>query len=66
MKDESKTFQLYGRTAYEQPLTFLQEIVVSQSLEADAMAAVGSDGWVELVAVPTSALLHVTGNKQDE
>jgi hypothetical protein len=61
MKNSQDHFQIFGRTSYEQPLTFIKEIVVKQSVKEEALAAVGEDEWVELIAVPTEALLHVTG-----
>jgi len=65
MKNTQDHFQIYGRTRYEQPLTFIKEIVVKQSVTEEALAAVGDDDWVELIAVPTDALLHVTGKEDN-
>ena len=58
-------FQIYGRTSYEQPLTFLKEIVIEEpdtedTIKAQTMAAVNDETWIELIAVPTASLIHVT------
>ena len=58
MKNTQDRFQIYGRTRYEQPLIFIKEIVVKLSVKEETLAAVGADEWVELIAVPTDALLH--------
>ena len=68
---KSKQFQIYGRTEYETPLTFIKEITVRVSAMTDvsvtdeALAAVGDGDWIELIAVPSNALLHVTGAPTD-
>ncbi len=54
---------IFGRTQYDQPLTFIKEIVVKQSVTEEALAAFGSDDWVELIAVPTDVLLYVMGKE---
>lgn len=58
-------FQIFGRTRYDEPLMFLKEIVVAQSVKEEALAAVGDDGWVELIAVPSDALIFVTGKEDN-
>lgn len=60
-------FQLYGRKKYERPLTFIQTITVSNDiLKQKALQQVGAEGWVELVAIPTTALIHVIGKNPHE
>ncbi|MEM7539547.1 MAG: hypothetical protein AAF639_45745 [Chloroflexota bacterium] len=64
--NNSTQFQIYGRTSYEQPLTFLKEIVIEEPdtediIKARTMAAV-DETWIELIAVPTASLIHVTEN----
>ena len=61
----AKKFQIYGRTAYETPLTFIKEIMVAQSVIDEALAAVNDKGWIELIAVPSDAMRHVTGEPSD-
>jgi hypothetical protein len=65
MKNIQGNFQIYGRMSYEQPLTFIKEIDVKQSVAEETLAAVGDEGWVELIAVPTDALHHVTGKEEN-
>jgi hypothetical protein len=63
MTNTQDHFQIFGRTLYDQPLTYIKEIVVKQSVTEEALAAVGDDEWVELIAVPTDALLYVMGKE---
>ncbi|MDX1416608.1 MAG: hypothetical protein R3293_20580 [Candidatus Promineifilaceae bacterium] len=63
MNDSSNLYQIYGRTRYEQPLKFIKEIVVNQSVAQEALEAVGNEGWVELIAIPASALVPVLGKE---
>ena len=63
MTNTQDNFQIFGRTRYDQPLTFIKEIVVIQSVTEETLAAVGDDEWVELIAVPTDSLLHVIGKE---
>ena len=64
--DEKNEFQIYGRTSYEQPLSFVKALVVDGDVAAVTLAEVGDDGWVELVAIPTTALLHVIGGEEND
>ncbi len=66
MSDITNRFQIFGRTEYETPLTFIKEITVQKSVTDEALAAVGNEAWVELIAMPTSALLHVTGGPSND
>jgi hypothetical protein len=58
-------YHIYGRKVYERPLTFIQTLTIAQSLQQEVVQAMGRDGWVELVAIPSHALIHVIGQKQD-
>lgn len=64
MSDERGQYEIYGRKVYERPLTHIQTITITQSLAQEVVQAVGSEAWVELVAIPTHALLHVIGENQ--
>ena len=63
--NKENRFQIYGRTQYETPLTFIKEITVSASVSDEALAAVGNDDWVELIALPSHSLIHVTGKQSN-
>ena len=65
MTDELERYQVFGRTAYETPLTFICEIAVAQSVRDEALAAAGDAAWVELIAVPSRDLLPVIGGERD-
>lgn len=64
MSDERGQYEIYGRTAYERPLTHIQTITITQSLSQEVIQTVGNDEWVELVAIPTHALIHVVGESK--
>ena len=66
MNKQETLFQIYGRTRYEEPLRFVQELVVTGSVKDETLVAVGDEDWVELVAVPTAAFLHVIGKKEHD
>jgi hypothetical protein len=52
MNEQNKqTYQLYGRKRYEEPLAYVQTVAeLPQANETE---------WVELVAVPETAVVHV-------
>ena len=62
---EATHFHIYGRKQYEEPLAFVTELIVTETVVDETLAAVGADGWVELVAIPASSLLTVTGESDD-
>lgn len=64
MSDERGQYEIYGRTAYERPLTHIQTITITHTLAQEVMQAVGHNHWVELVAIPTHALIHVVGESK--
>ena len=66
MNEQQGQFHIYGRTSYEQPLSFVKEIMVKASVAQETLAEVGEEGWIELVAIPTEALLQVTGAQTDD
>lgn len=66
MDGKQGKYEIYGRTTYEQPLSFVAELVAEGDVKAEALAQVGDDGWVELVAIPTASFLHVIGEKEDD
>jgi len=68
--EQENRFQIYGRTSYEQPLTFVTEIVITQppepvegQVEEEALAAAANDEWIELIAIPNDDLLQVIDPK---
>lgn len=56
------TFHIYGRKAYETPLTFVGEVEIEDvaELKTAAFEAFGGDDWVELVGIPAEAWIYVT------
>lgn len=54
-------YHIYGRKAYETPLTYVGELTLAESavLKDEALAKFGSEGWVELVGIPTDAWIPV-------
>ncbi|MEM7118914.1 MAG: hypothetical protein AAF614_41235 [Chloroflexota bacterium] len=69
MEEKLEHFQIYGRTSYEKPLSFVKEFMVKGDAKAEALAEAagsGDEGWVELVAIPTAAFLHVIGKQEDD
>ncbi|MCA9967661.1 MAG: hypothetical protein KC423_25605 [Anaerolineales bacterium] len=63
---EKLAYQIYGRTSYETPLAFIAEVEVDTSVTDEVLAEVGNEGWIELVAIPTKAMLHVVGEEEDD
>lgn len=68
MKDKRTTYQIYGRKAYETPLTLLARVEVEpeQALNQVVLAEVrgagmpvGTEEWVELVAMPDEAMIYL-------
>ena len=61
MKDKRTTYQIYGRKAYETPLTLVGKVTLDseQALNQVVLAEVGAAGWVELVAMPDEALIYL-------
>lgn len=61
MKGRRTTYQIYGRQAYEKPLTLLAQVEVEpeQALNQVVLADVGTEGWVELVAMPHEAMIYL-------
>lgn len=44
MEQKQNRFQIYGRTSYEKPLSFVKELIVKESVVAEALAEVGGEG----------------------
>ena len=61
MKDKGITYQIYGRKAYETPLTLVGEVKLDAeaALNQAVLAEVGAEGWVELVAMPHEAMIYL-------
>ncbi len=63
MNDQTdiKTYQIFGRKLYTEPLYFIETIKVAQetNLKEEVFQQVGESGWVELVAFPVDATLQV-------
>lgn len=53
-QSESQSYCLYGRKSYLEPLEFVRTI---SAAELDQVA--GTDDWVELIAFPEAAAIHV-------
>ena len=66
MGEKVGLFQIYGRTSYERPLSFVTELIVKEATVDEALAEVGDEEWVELIAIPTASLLHVIGEREDD
>jgi len=63
---EQKPYHIYGRTNYEEPLTFIKKLAVAASVKEETLADVGQDDWVELIAIPADSLIYVIGKKADD
>ncbi len=63
MNEKQKPFYIYGRTSYEKPLTFIKEIAVQTLVKEETLADVGQDDWIELIAIPADAMIHVIGEE---
>lgn len=53
---ERDTYHLYGRTSYPQPLTFVTSVTIPRG---EAPQPPEGEAWVELVAIPQSAIIRV-------
>lgn len=62
MQERQTEYQIYGRKAYETPLTLIGQVRLDsqQALEEAALKEVGAEGWIELVAIPHDAMIYVT------
>lgn len=62
MQEIPTSYQIYGRKAYETPLTLVAQVTLGaqQALEEAALKEVGTEGWIELVAIPHDAMIYVT------
>jgi len=60
-------YRIYGRKEYPQPLEQVGRLAVedSQALRQKAFQELGADGWVELVAVPESAVIPVISGRKE-
>jgi hypothetical protein len=56
-----KTYQLYGRKTYSEPLRFINEIQVEQAedINATVFTRIEKSDWLELVAFPSHAAIRV-------
>ena len=63
MNDKQEPYYLYGRTSYQKPLTFIKEIAIQTSVREETLADVGQDDWIELIAIPANAMIHVIGKE---
>lgn len=55
VRTREEQYDLYGRKEYADPLQYVRSVAVS---ELDGLAVEG-EGWVELIAFPASAAVHV-------
>lgn len=56
-----KTYQLYGRKSYSEPLHFVDKIQIEhyEDINAIVFARVEKTDWLELVAFPSKAAIQV-------
>ena len=52
-----QTYLIYGRTTYTEPLEYVDKVVTAEDVRQLPMKA--EDRWVELVAIPETAVIHV-------
>ena len=65
MNVKQTPYYIYGRTKYEEPLTFIKELAVVASAKEEALADVGQDDWIELIAIPADSLIYVIREEAD-
>lgn len=65
---ESKTYHIYGRKAYTEPLAFVERLQIDDvsALDAETLKGVGKRDWVELIAFPESSIVHVIPRDDDQ
>lgn len=54
-KTKEERYDVYGRKAYEEPLAYVKSVPAAT---VDALAE-AEEGWVELIAFPAAAAIHV-------
>jgi len=59
--NDVRTYHVFGRKSYPQPLTLVGrvDIEADAGLKEAALKLAGVDGWVELVAIPASSITPV-------
>ena len=60
---EETEYQIYGRKAYEEPLAFLMVLRTADSVKEAALQQLGTEDWVELIAIPSQELIQVIGKE---
>jgi hypothetical protein len=60
---EKIEYQIYGRKAYEEPLAFVMVLATADAIQETAIQQLGTEGWVELIAIPTRELIQVIGKE---
>jgi len=57
-KTKEEQYDVYGRKAYQEPLQYVKSV---STADVDGLAAdgPGEEGWIELIAFPASAAVHV-------
>lgn len=57
---KEEQYHVYGRKAYAEPLQYVMSVSASgiDSVAADSPEA-GEEDWIELIAFPASAAIHV-------
>ena len=63
MDEQNREFQIYGRKAYEEPLAFVMVLATADSVQETALQQLGTEDWVELIAIPTQELIQVIGKE---
>jgi hypothetical protein len=63
-----QTYHVYGRKAYPEPLTFIDEfrILDPTALKIEVESRFGEGDWVELIAFPAKASIQVIPREADE
>jgi len=54
-KTKEEQYHVYGRKAYPEPLEYVKSV---SAAEVDGVADT-DEGWIELIAFPASAAIHV-------
>ncbi|MCB8944252.1 MAG: hypothetical protein H6658_10900 [Ardenticatenaceae bacterium] len=64
MNEQKRSYQIYGRKAYEEPLAFVMVLATADPIKEAALQQLGTEGWVELVAIPAQEMIQVIGESQ--
>ena len=60
-----QTYHIYGRKTYPQPLEYVDKLSIdAENTLEQATRQHTEDGWVELVAIPETAIIQVISEGQ--